>query len=220
MSLLSIILKSGESFQIYLISTLLCKGKRQYLLTCKVSRYCLLPLHSRTGLVHLVFSTEDTSEVELWQDHDIEKGAHNENLYHIHYEKRTLYYPWWFIRVIYRPTQQNWNTALYHDQSGYMPTCLPCSSNCIIMTNDWAQLIIHSKQYRFFKKKPSVLLPCNPWRTLQGFSRGCMVIVLKGSFLRTYIVYSVYAIYTDLNSQWWITLIYVHQINLTKHHQD
>ena len=25
---------------------------------------------------------------------------------------------------------------------------------------------IHSKQYRFFKKNPSVLLPCNPWRTL------------------------------------------------------
>ena len=25
------------------------------------------------------------------------------------------------------------------------------------------QIIIHSKQYRFFKKNPSVLLPCNPW---------------------------------------------------------
>ena len=33
-----------------------------------------------------------------------------------------------------------------------------------------------------FKKSPSVLLPCNPWRTLVGFSRGSMVIVLKGSF--------------------------------------
>ena len=26
-------------------AVLLCKAKRQYLLTCKVSRYCLLPLH-------------------------------------------------------------------------------------------------------------------------------------------------------------------------------
>ena len=31
------------------------------------------------------------------------------------------------------------------------------------------------------------LLPCNPRRTLAGFSRGCMVIVLKVSFYRTYI---------------------------------
>ena len=42
--------------------------------------------------------------------------------------------------------------------------------------------IINTKQYRFFEKKPSVLLPCNPRRTLQGFPWGCMVIVLKGSF--------------------------------------
>ena len=37
----------------------------------------------------------------------------------------------------------------------------------------------HSKQYRFCKKNPSVLLPRNPRRR---FSWGCMVIVLKGSF--------------------------------------
>ena len=28
-------------------STPLCKAKRQYLLTCEVSRYCLLALHGR-----------------------------------------------------------------------------------------------------------------------------------------------------------------------------
>ena len=44
---------------------------------------------------------------------------------------------------------------------------------------------IHSKQYRSFRRSPSVLLPCNPRRTLEGFSWGCMVIVLKGSFQRT-----------------------------------
>ena len=34
------------------ISTvLLCKAKRQYLLTCKVSRYCLLSLHGRVHAV-------------------------------------------------------------------------------------------------------------------------------------------------------------------------
>ena len=38
---------------------------------------------------------------------------------------------------------------------------------------------VHSKQYRFFKKNPSVLFPCNPRRILQGFSRGCMVIFSK-----------------------------------------
>ena len=36
--------------------------------------------------------------------------------------------------------------------------------------------------YRFFKKNPPVLLPCSPRRALQGFSWGCMVIVLNGSF--------------------------------------
>ena len=41
---------------------------------------------------------------------------------------------------------------------------------------------VHSKQYRLFKMNPSVLLPCNPRRTLQVFSRGCLVIVHKGSF--------------------------------------
>ena len=41
---------------------------------------------------------------------------------------------------------------------------------------------IHSKQYRFFRRSHSVLLPCNPRRTLAGFSRCCMVIVLKGYF--------------------------------------
>ena len=33
---------------------------------------------------------------------------------------------------------------------------------------------LHSKQYGFFRRHPSVLIPCNPWRTLAGFSRGCM----------------------------------------------
>ena len=41
---------------------------------------------------------------------------------------------------------------------------------------------LHSEQYMFFKKKRSVLLPCKLRKTLQGFSWGCMVIVLKGSF--------------------------------------
>ena len=34
----------------------------------------------------------------------------------------------------------------------------------------------------FFRRNPSVLLQCNPRTTLAGFSWGCMVIVLKGSF--------------------------------------
>ena len=34
----------------------------------------------------------------------------------------------------------------------------------------------------FFKKNPSVLFSCNPRRTMRGFSRSCMVIVLKSSF--------------------------------------
>ena len=36
------------------ITVLLCKAKRQYLLTCKVSRYCLLALHGRVkqGINH------------------------------------------------------------------------------------------------------------------------------------------------------------------------
>ena len=38
---------------------------------------------------------------------------------------------------------------------------------------------LHSKQYRFFRRKPSVLLPCDPRRTLAGFSGGRMVIVLR-----------------------------------------
>ena len=46
--------------------SLLCKGKRQYLLTCKVSRYCLLPLHGR---VHLApDDEEDTALLFIkWQ---------------------------------------------------------------------------------------------------------------------------------------------------------
>ena len=32
-------------------TTLLCKAKRQYLLTCKVSRYCLSALHGNTALM-------------------------------------------------------------------------------------------------------------------------------------------------------------------------
>ena len=42
--------------------------------------------------------------------------------------------------------------------------------------------IYHSKQYRFFKTNLSVLLSCSSRRTLQMFSRGCMIVVLKGSF--------------------------------------
>ena len=41
---------------------------------------------------------------------------------------------------------------------------------------------LHSKQYMFFAKNPSVQSLCNPRRILQGFSWGCIVIVLKGSF--------------------------------------
>ena len=35
---------------------LLCKGKRQYLLTCKVSRYCLLPSHGSVSATRLVYA--------------------------------------------------------------------------------------------------------------------------------------------------------------------
>ena len=35
-------------------------------------------------------------------------------------------------------------------------------------------LSLHSKQYRFFIKNLSVLLPCNPRKTLQGFSWVCL----------------------------------------------
>ena len=41
---------------------------------------------------------------------------------------------------------------------------------------------IHSKQYKFFTRNPSVILSCNPRRTLAGFSWGCMVILLAVSF--------------------------------------
>ena len=69
----------------------------------------------------------------------------------------------------------------------------------VSLPSEWQQVIaqprlsvlnvaLHSKQYSFFKKNLSVLLPCNPRRTLQGFFWGCMVIVLKGSLYRTYIV--------------------------------
>ena len=59
--------------------TLPCKGKRQYLLTLQVSRYCILPLQSRTlnprnasrsGLVQLsnvmlIFPSIDTADILL-----------------------------------------------------------------------------------------------------------------------------------------------------------
>ena len=41
---------------------------------------------------------------------------------------------------------------------------------------------VHFKQYRFFINNLPLLLPCNPRRTLAGFSWGCMVIVMEGSF--------------------------------------
>ena len=41
---------------------------------------------------------------------------------------------------------------------------------------------VYSKQYWFFRRNPSVLIPINPRRTLAGFSWGCMVLVLKGSY--------------------------------------
>ena len=44
------------------------------------------------------------------------------------------------------------------------------------------EIPLHAKQYRFFKKNRPVQTLCNPRRTLQGFSWGCIVIVLKGSF--------------------------------------
>ena len=47
------------------------------------------------------------------------------------------------------------------------------------------------EEYRLFRRNPSVLLPCNPRRTLAEFSWGCMVIVLKCSFEITFIDYSV-----------------------------
>ena len=34
------------SYPTMMVCIVLCKGKKQYLLTCKVSRYCFLPLHS------------------------------------------------------------------------------------------------------------------------------------------------------------------------------
>ena len=47
-------------------SILLCKGKRQYLLTFQVSRYCLLPLLSSIILDVMVDKT-DLAEIILWQ---------------------------------------------------------------------------------------------------------------------------------------------------------
>ena len=57
--------------------------------------------------------------------------------------------------------------------------------NTVFLSSSWE---LHSKQNRFFRRNPSVLLTCSPRRTLAGFSWGCMLIVLKGSFWRTYIV--------------------------------
>ena len=42
------------------LTILLCKGKKQYLLTCKVSRYCLLPLQG--SIIDLLFLTVELSE--------------------------------------------------------------------------------------------------------------------------------------------------------------
>ena len=57
-----------------------------------------------------------------------------------------------------------------------LSTILMCYETCLCYS------IIHSKQYRFNKRNPSVQSPCNPRKTLAGFTWGCMVIVLKGSF--------------------------------------
>ena len=56
-----------------------------------------------------------------------------------------------------------------------------CNRNAKLI-NEVGYVHLNSKQYRFFKKNPLVQSPCNPRRTLAGFSWGCMVIVLKGSF--------------------------------------
>ena len=68
------------------------------------------------------------------------------------------------------------------------------TKNDVVQTNTSASReaaeLYHSEQYWFFRRSPWVLLPCNPKRTLGGFSWGCMVIVLKGSFWITYIFQS------------------------------
>ena len=52
----------------------------------------------------------------------------------------------------------------------------------ILLTIHMNRFSLHCKQYWFFRRNPSVLLPCHPRRTFAGFSWGYMVIVLKGSF--------------------------------------
>ena len=63
---------AGSGPVICLSCTLPCKAKRQYLLTCKVSRYCLLALHGGTALIRSVtmcvwyfFSTHICSQLFL-----------------------------------------------------------------------------------------------------------------------------------------------------------
>ena len=61
---------------------------------------------------------------------------------------------------------------------------------------------LHSKQYSFFRGNPSVLLPCNPRRTLAGFSWGCMVIVLRVVFKET----KLFRVYVKV-CEWTVILI-------------
>ena len=63
---------AGSGPVICLSCTLPCQAKRQYLLTCKVSRYCLLALHGGTALIRTVtmcvwyfFSTHICSQLFL-----------------------------------------------------------------------------------------------------------------------------------------------------------
>ena len=59
---------------------------------------------------------------------------------------------------------------------------MPVEDDSDLAYNTYSMNNVHSKKYRFYKKNLSVLLSCNPRRTLAGFSWGCMIIVLKGSF--------------------------------------
>ena len=79
----------------------------------------------------------------------------------------------------------------------YIYRCLHHIMVFIFISATWAtvnvifsylQAMVHSKQYRFLRRNPWVLLPGNPWRTPAGFSWSCMVIVLRVSFQITHIV--------------------------------
>ena len=81
--------------------------------------------------------------------------------------------------IVYKITT---NKNIHYGTSMYMYIPPPHPQHTHTHTHTVTDQYAITKQYRFFKKNPSVQSPCNIKRTLQGISRGFMVIVLKGSF--------------------------------------